>query len=162
MIGGRYFAKTDSAGSSGCHSSSVTAIPSVSDSFPSFTILPGGSTNVSTNPSSIGTIQVNTSNISLDHTLYCLTKIEQETSSAEMLVYPNPSSGSFTISFAAGSSRNVTASVFNMLGEVVLNAELERAENTIAVSGLDTGMYLLKLEDEKGIIALRKIVVSQP
>ncbi|APZ47545.1 hypothetical protein BW723_15175 [Polaribacter reichenbachii] len=67
-------------------------------------------------------------------------------------VYPNPATSFLTIDDANFTLKKVE--LYNVLGKKVLTS----SENKINIQNLTSGVYLLKVETEKGIIATKRIV----
>ena len=68
-------------------------------------------------------------------------------------VYPNPASGSITVSSEAAIS---SVQLFNSLGQQVLSADGASAD----VSGLATGVYVLKATDANGNEGVQRVIVE--
>ena len=78
---------------------------------------------------------------------------EDVTPFKEVAIYPNPTTGRFTVEGA-----NVAkVEVYNPTGQLVKTI---RNTNEIILKGLPQGMYLLRVTDEKGTVATRRIVVE--
>ncbi|GGB65422.1 hypothetical protein GCM10007424_01700 [Flavobacterium suaedae] len=73
----------------------------------------------------------------------------------ELVIYPNPASSQITISNTLGADVNYT--IYDMSGRNVMNAA---TANTINVSGLQNGMYMLDLE-VNGTKSQHKIVIKK-
>lgn len=58
-------------------------------------------------------------------------------------IYPNPADQEFIISLL--NAENTALTIFNQMGEVVMNQNLNQLKNTIDVSGLSSGIYLVKI-----------------
>ena len=71
----------------------------------------------------------------------------------ELPVYPIPTTGSLTIDVS--SNQLVNVEVFNIMGELVLNPE--NTQNTIDITELPTGTYVLRITTEVGISTKRII-----
>lgn len=69
-------------------------------------------------------------------------------------VYPNPAKDIVTIATDAGATKNVQ--VFDIVGKKVMENTIQ---NTLNISGLNKGVYILKIE-ENGKIATKKLVVE--
>ena len=76
----------------------------------------------------------------------------REISADHFSVYPNPSSGSLTIE---GSEAITKVEVTNLLGETVLHPQMQ--QNTISISTLASGMYILNITTKSGI-ASQKVI----
>ncbi len=78
-------------------------------------------------------------------------------------VYPNPSSGSFNISFSLVSDNQVTVGAYNMVGEKVkeLKADAYSGFNEFRMdlSGLSNGVYLIKVESQEGLM-VKKVTLE--
>ena len=70
---------------------------------------------------------------------------------AELKVFPNPVQGRLSYSFTAAASGTTRAQVFNNLGRLVLDQELEYSTgletHEMNVENLEAGIYYLKVED---------------
>ena len=69
-----------------------------------------------------------------------------EISATAFNIYPNPTTGLLTVE--SGTEVITNLEVTNLLGEVVLQPKL--AQNTINISSLSTGMYLLNITTKNG------------
>jgi hypothetical protein len=73
------------------------------------------------------------------------TGIENNSPSASsVIVYPNPSNGEFII----GAPFSVSATVYDLLGRVVFEKQLEEGTHKINLSQFPAGSYLLKTTNE--------------
>lgn len=82
------------------------------------------------------------------HSLKCVANAVNESSviGHKLLVYPNPTTGEFTVS---GLQFPVRVSIYNVIGEKVY--EFSKEKNVIHLPlGLGNGIYFLKAETEKG------------
>lgn len=85
-----------------------------------------------------------------------------QVSYSDLRVYPNPSTGIFTLQIADGHQpmANSKIEVYNMLGEKVMNETLRpvtegqggqtQGDNKIDLSAQPTGIYLYRVTDEYG------------
>ena len=74
-------------------------------------------------------------------------------------IYPNPTSNNITINFTS-TSKNVSIKIYDATGRLVKNIEnAKSSENTINVSELQNGLYILNLQD--GNNSLTKRFVKQ-
>lgn len=62
-------------------------------------------------------------------------------------VYPNPVKGN-TLNFAINSEAMIT--IYNVLGKQVLKGHLDRSSNSLNISRLKQGVYILKIDSENG------------
>lgn len=77
---------------------------------------------------------------------------ENEVSSDCISIYPNPAEGKVTID----GFEVAEVQVYNALGQMLRSSK----GNAISVAGLLQGVYLLRITDEKGATATRKIIVK--
>ncbi len=82
--------------------------------------------------------------------------IEENKKNYGITIYPNPSSGVVRVKWLESSSRN-ELEVSNLLGEVVMKANLNSIEQNIDISNLQSGIYFLNIETEKGIFTAKLI-----
>jgi hypothetical protein len=69
--------------------------------------------------------------------------VETENLSTEMTVYPNPTTGQLTISNYSNTITNL--SITDLSGKIVMS--LKPTSKVIDLSGIENGLYLLKIED---------------
>jgi len=79
---------------------------------------------------------------------------------SDLVVYPNPASDVVRIACDAGMCNESFCSIYNLEGQKLLEVELTSSSNTIHVSDLQNGTYLLKIE-KKGVIQIQKLVVNK-
>ncbi|MDB5282114.1 MAG: hypothetical protein JWO06_1189, partial [Bacteroidota bacterium] len=72
-----------------------------------------------------------------------------EVSAAQFLIYPNPTNGLLTIE--SGSEIIKHVEVCNLLGEVVLNPQLQ--QHNIDITALAPGMYMLNIATKNGRVS---------
>jgi Secretion system C-terminal sorting domain/Cleaved Adhesin Domain len=78
-------------------------------------------------------------------------------------VYPNPARDKIYIDFGDLTPNNLKIEIYDMTGKIVWKYETEERTGTIIVadiSGLDPGIYLLKINDSHGNIS-RKLIVEK-
>jgi len=73
-------------------------------------------------------------------------------------VFPNPSSGSFTIDLG-GQEKTKEIQVINMVGEIILRVQVQN-EHTISIENLPAGTYILLIVNKENKISGRKIITS--
>lgn len=75
----------------------------------------------------------------------------------ELSIYPNPASENITINITS-TSKNVSVKIYDATGRMVKNMEnVKSGENTINVSELENGLYLLNLQDGNNSVTKRFI-----
>jgi hypothetical protein len=77
--------------------------------------------------------------------------------SSQIIVYPNPASNQVRI--AASDIRLKSYQIYNLQGQKVIFDKFDEFSDTIDVSRLPKGMYLLQIETQKGN-ALKKIMIE--
>ena len=99
-----------------------------------------------------------TAKATLATTVSACTGINESTENTEAYsVYPNPSSGSFTIR----SLNAIHLTLSNDLGQVVKNLNLDNSnEYEVSVSGLPTGVYFITGQSEDGLMLKRKLIIT--
>lgn len=80
-------------------------------------------------------------------------KINPITGFENLIVYPNPSNSIIYIS--NNENVNFIAELYNAQGQAVVRKTLANNDNTIDVSNLVSGIYILKLETDNGTISKR-------
>ncbi len=84
--------------------------------------------------------------------------------SGEVIVYPNPNNGVFTVTFSHAelvSASQPIVKIYNVLGQEIYFATLKQVQgdNFIDISSQPDGIYLIRIENEDGgLIAQKKIV----
>ncbi len=73
-------------------------------------------------------------------------------------VYPNPVSSVCTVSGGEMSLTSSVISVYDMMGRKVLSTEMCSIDNTLDMSGLASGMYLLRVERNGVVLAMEKLM----
>jgi len=77
-------------------------------------------------------------------------------------VYPNPASNLITIEFDSESKANSTITVFNQLGQTLIEKEMN-IESTkkvyqFNISHLQKGMYIIRIADGEGVITIKQFI----
>jgi photosystem II stability/assembly factor-like uncharacterized protein len=84
--------------------------------------------------------------------------IEEENTSNEVLIFPNPNNGQFTIQVYEDSKYDV--SVTNVLGETILTEnEITTVQKTIDLSIESSGLYIVRIKLSDKII-LKKVIIN--
>jgi len=82
-----------------------------------------------------------------------ITKVEEVVMKKDNILYPNPTSGSFTIQLDEESDINI----YNTLGQNVMN--LDKASGTQLIHLSETGVYFVRISNENGV-EVKKVVVE--
>jgi hypothetical protein len=82
---------------------------------------------------------------------------------SEVQVYPNPVHDRLHVVLTEPADRPLQVSMYDMLGKVVASQILERESVRLDLSTTDLrgGMYLLKVEDERGVVHITKKLLVQ-
>jgi hypothetical protein len=85
--------------------------------------------------------------------------VNQQISTHEIQLYPNPTNGEFVISFQAAEDANIK--VINSMGSEVFSGKLDRRQNsfTVDLSDQTSGIYMVIINRPSGI-AVRKLIVN--
>lgn len=102
------------------------------------------------------------------NTIYdCEAGIEEYDEENDILIYPNPTSGQFQItndgsaSLTTGLLRITNVSIYNLLGEMVLDLPVNKLTNQpINLSSQPDGIYFVRLQTEQGMVS-KKVVVMR-
>ncbi|MCF8256771.1 MAG: T9SS type A sorting domain-containing protein [Flavobacteriales bacterium] len=90
-----------------------------------------------------------------------IASVNENVHAPTVAVYPNPSSGIFTLDVMNGSSDNVTIDVFNVVGSRISTDAYTSSggllSKTIDISGSADGIYIVRIGNGKNVIT-RKIV----
>lgn len=77
---------------------------------------------------------------------------ENPIASDEVLIYPNPTNGMFTLSYFSNGSQENEISLYNLVGQVVLTKAVSQSAgfNTVTfdISSFSQGIYMLELRTE--------------
>lgn len=88
-----------------------------------------------------------------------------ELSVSDVLVYPNPSSGQFTVQLSGDASSKAKIVVANLLGQIVAQKEVKLTDGkqtmSINISNQASGIYLLKVVTAEGVESTQKIVLEK-
>jgi len=86
--------------------------------------------------------------------LNLLTDIESSVADRFML-YPNPAKDVINIS---GILTRTTASIYDINGKLVISKEISSTESEISVTGLTSGMYVIKLQEDNQVYVKRFVI----
>ena len=84
-----------------------------------------------------------------------ITKVEEDVVKKENAIYPNPTTGSFTIELAEESN----VSIFNMLGQNVMNLEKVSGHQQVSLEGMAKGMYFVRIQNDNNM-EINKITIK--
>jgi len=84
--------------------------------------------------------------------------ISEEHASDDILLYPNPTTGKFTVSSAQGAKTNAVLLLYDITGRAVFRQEVTSNQQQVDVSSLTEGLYLWKLSDKQGTATSGKLV----
>ncbi|RTY70571.1 reprolysin-like metallopeptidase [Flavobacterium sp. LB2P53] len=73
-------------------------------------------------------------------------------------VYPNPAKNSITVQFEK--TQHLDVAVFDLLGRQILSTVLKSSSNTIDVSSLSSGTYIMQLIDDENNKTSKKIIIE--
>ena len=82
-----------------------------------------------------------------------ITKVEEVVTPKANAIYPNPTSGSFTIELAEESN----ISIFNTMGQNIIN--LNKVSSVQQLHLNETGVYFVRISNENGV-EVKKVVVE--
>ncbi len=83
----------------------------------------------------------------------------QDISKSKFVIYPNPSSGNFIVSFE-NPLADANIQIFDMQGRIVHAQKATQSKTVISVSNLSKGMYLLNVISENKIMFTDKIIIE--
>jgi hypothetical protein len=86
------------------------------------------------------------------------TGIEQVSNGINVMVYPNPVSQNLNIKVESTNGK-INFTIFNTLGQQVLQEYSNESTTNISVANLSPGIYLLRIQTQDGNILTRKISV---
>lgn len=82
-----------------------------------------------------------------------------------VLIYPNPVTDQLTISINLKASGKISIDVFTINGQLVFttseNANSGLSRTTLPFSGLNEGMYIVKIHSEEGFNVVRRVIKSR-
>ncbi|MEO1713548.1 MAG: T9SS type A sorting domain-containing protein, partial [Bacteroidota bacterium] len=88
----------------------------------------------------------------------CTTVSTQDFTLTELVeLAPNPSRTSFTVTFSESASRNVN--LYNQQGQVVFQGQTQNTQVEIPTVDLSNGTYLLRIQEESGVVHTEKVAV---
>jgi photosystem II stability/assembly factor-like uncharacterized protein len=82
----------------------------------------------------------------------------QNTAAQKVNIYPNPTTDKITIEL--NTTENYTAILYTVEGKTIIEKNISQANNTISVSHLAKGIYLLQMQNSKGVKQTQKLIVN--
>ncbi|MFK7748506.1 MAG: T9SS type A sorting domain-containing protein [Kordia sp.] len=111
-----------------------------------------------TNSTSDETITIDNLIVAENFTSANTLSVAKNTSSKDFSLYPNPLNGATSLTIQGLTNRNTSVVIYDMLGKEVVNTSV--TNNTLNVSSLNTGIYLVKiLEDNSSKSTVKKLIV---
>jgi uncharacterized repeat protein (TIGR03803 family) len=90
-----------------------------------------------------------------------ITGIQNINNTSDIKIYPNPNSGSFTITLS-GTTDKSTVEVYNTMGQEIYTGALDLGSNTIELNSKANGVYLYRVVSENGnLVGQGKLVVQK-
>ena len=77
----------------------------------------------------------------------------------DIRIFPNPTTNKLIIEMQNRTDVNI--SIFNAIGQNVYESNVETNNKTIDVTGLQTGIYFVKIKDLKGNILLSEKIIKE-
>ncbi len=90
---------------------------------------------------------------------FCTTNIEEFANSNIIDIFPNPSSGIFTINISNFQKTTIELTVLNVLGEIILKSLILSDKHEINLGNFAKGIYFIKATDNKNHYT-RKVIVQ--
>lgn len=79
--------------------------------------------------------------------------------SREVQLYPNPAQKGFTIDLKNIQTQKAQTQLYNSLGQVVAEKAIENGQIEYNIEGMSKGMYILKIQTDKGT-AIKRLVIN--
>ncbi len=96
-----------------------------------------------------------------NHLSSALTSAKQVNNIAETNIFPNPTSGTSTLSFTLNENDNIVVNVVNVAGQEVMVKDLgavEAGQNTVTINTLPAGAYFVNVKGTNGQLTVKLIV----
>jgi hypothetical protein len=91
--------------------------------------------------------------------LYTSTVSAKENAKIQISVYPNPAINNVNIT-VQNETGNLKFTLFNVLGEAIINTKLYEGQNTVAVDKLTNGVYFYTIYKDGAVVETKKLVVK--
>ena len=85
--------------------------------------------------------------------------IDEQLIAEKVLFYPNPSSNQITIELPTTPHKNTSLTIYNLSGQQLITQPITEPQTVVDVSGLPSGVYFLKVVDDKKVM-MGKVVVE--
>ena len=82
--------------------------------------------------------------------------IEQEPESADIAMYPNPAENSIVITGVNGKAK---VEVYSIMGQLILIKDIESDKETIDLSALNNGTYLVKITSDAQTLKTDRLII---
>ncbi|MBI9033998.1 MAG: T9SS type A sorting domain-containing protein [Bacteroidales bacterium] len=76
----------------------------------------------------------------------------------ELSVYPNPASEILNVTIPEGS--NSVLKLYTLAGKLIKQSQVTQGHNSIGLSDVESGMYLVVIEDNQKTVAVRNLIVK--
>lgn len=91
----------------------------------------------------------------------CVTNIkESEIENSEFMLYPNPTSGCFTIELTGESGSSVFISVQSVTGSEIIRLPIDTFKLTISLKELSPGIYFVKVFGKRASTQYRRLIIN--
>lgn len=121
------------------------------DSVKTMVVVPGGSTSALSATESAGLSVL---------PVCALVGIDAMETESSVLIYPNPASTQFVVHSGDASARGNRFTLYNSLGEVVMEVQLTNRDETINCDQFPAGVYFYRMEGENELLSSGKLIVE--
>ena len=83
--------------------------------------------------------------------------IDEQLIAEKVLIYPNPSSTHITIELPATPQKNTSLTIYNLNGQQLITQAITEPQTVVDVSGLTSGVYFVKVKDDKKVMVQKVI-----
>ncbi len=101
--------------------------------------------------------------VKTDHVLFSsattVIKVDEINANPSYSVWPNPSHGNFTVQVDGGASL-ATIRLFNYAGSLIYETKPAAIKSQVQLNDLSSGLYILELTSENGVVMRKKIVIN--
>jgi len=157
-----YLIKTDAIGNSGCteNTEAIIANPFISNL--TFLTPIVATYNLVTNSNSLIISPVDS--IPIQTICSSVTKVNEETIKEQLLIYPNPSSGLYTINLESSVNDDAVINVFNLLGEKITNQKVKTKfgvnKYQLDLTNAPDGIYFVTLNSNTRVSQKKFVVLK--